>query len=154
MLDACAKTARKMSAQEPCARKGRISFVWLCLHPIYSKNIKNNKTEFNFAQITTLTVCLKRAPRQCARWALKNWARMKAASLLYCLVHVQFTLKTWKRTIKLNLFYTSDHFDCVLEVRAKTARKVSARELSAREGSIFFVWPCLHPIHSKNIKKQ
>ena len=100
MLDACAKTARKMSAQEPCARKGRISFVWLCLHPIYSKNIKNNKTEFNFAQMTTLTVCWKRAPRQHARWAHKNWARMKAASLLYGLVYVQFNLKTWKKNNK------------------------------------------------------
>ena len=67
MLEARAETARKVSAQELGAREGRISFVWPCLHPIHSKNKKTNKTEFNFTQMTTLTVCWKRAPRQHAR---------------------------------------------------------------------------------------
>ena len=61
-----AETARKVSAQKPSAREGCISFVWPCLHPIYSKNIKNNKTEFNFTQMIALTVCWKRALKQLA----------------------------------------------------------------------------------------
>ena len=62
-----AETARKVSAQKPSTREGCISFVWPCLHPIYSKNIKNNKTEFNFTQMIALTVCWKRALKQRAR---------------------------------------------------------------------------------------
>ena len=33
-MEARANAARKVSAQEPGAREGRISFVWPCLHPI------------------------------------------------------------------------------------------------------------------------
>ena len=65
--EARSNTARKVSAQEPCVREGRISFVWPCLNPISSKNMKNNETKFNFAQMTTWTVCCKHAPIQRAR---------------------------------------------------------------------------------------
>ena len=83
MLEARAETARKVSAQELARVKAASPLYGLAYIQFLKKKHLKNNTKFNFTKMIALTVCWKRAPKQRARCAHQNRARVKAASPLY-----------------------------------------------------------------------
>ena len=158
--DSAQGSAHQDSAQGERTRTGRAWRPHLFCMALFTSNLlwkheeKNNKTEFILHK-WPLWLCVVGARQDSAQGERTRTERAwrPYLSCMALFTH-NFSKKKQKNQKNWIQFYSNNNLDLVSEARAETARMVSAQELGAREGSIFFVWPCLHPIYSKNIKKQ